>query len=231
MVKKNTNLSKSTVIRSLQCQKSLYLYKNFYDLRDKISPEQQAVFDRGHRMGAQAQDLFPGGEDMSPSKPWLFKGAVKNTEERLHQLWPVTLYEAAFRFDQVLIYLDILVNKAGKWYGYEVKSSRRISATYLKDAAIQYYVITNSGLKLEDMSIIHVREDFDPEIHLNAEDIFITVSVMKEVLALQDFVHESIQNARQTLELDEVPEIPVGDHCSSPYPCDFKGTCWRGREI
>ncbi|MCP4122527.1 MAG: hypothetical protein GY751_12310 [Bacteroidetes bacterium] len=229
MASKNSNLSKSTVIRSLQCQKSLYLYKNFYNLRDKISPEQQAVFDRGHRMGAQAQDLFPGGEDMSPAKPWLFKAAVKNTDEQLHQLFPVTLYEAAFRFDQVLVYLDILVNKDDKWYGYEVKSSRRISATYLKDAAIQYYVITKSGLKLEDMSIIHVREDYNPEIHQSAEDIFVTVSVMEDVLSMQEFVQASILNAKNTLNQDEVPEIAVGDHCDNPYPCDYKGTCWRGR--
>jgi len=229
MASKNSNLSKSTVIRSLQCQKSLFLYKNFYDLRDKISPEQQAVFDRGHRMGAQAQDLFPGGEDMSPSKPWLFKGAVKNTDERVHQLFPVTLYEAAFRFDQVLVYLDILVNKDGGWYGYEVKSSRRISQTYLKDAAIQYYVITQSGLKLEDMSIVHVREDYNPKVHQSAEDIFVIVSVMDEVLSMQEFVHASILNAKNTLNQDEVPEIAVGDHCDNPYPCDFKGTCWRGR--
>ncbi|RZL01019.1 MAG: fungal specific transcription factor domain-containing protein [Pedobacter sp.] len=34
-------LSKSTFIRSLQCQKSLYLYKRHTYLRDKISEEQQ----------------------------------------------------------------------------------------------------------------------------------------------------------------------------------------------
>ena len=228
MRSKNTNLSKSTVIRSLQCQKSLYLYKNFYDLRDKISPEQQAIFDRGHRMGVQAQDLFPGGEDMSPEKPWLFKGAVNKTHERVNQLFPVILYEAAFRFDQVLVYLDILANKNGQWYGYEVKSSRHISSTYIKDAAIQYNVITNSGIDLKDMTIIHVREDFDPELHKTAEDIFVFQSVLKEVLELQDFVRNAINSAKATLSQDEAPEIHVGDQCDNPYPCDFKGVCWKG---
>jgi hypothetical protein len=40
-------LSKSTFIRGLQCEKSLYLYKHNYNLRDGISSQLQAIFNQG----------------------------------------------------------------------------------------------------------------------------------------------------------------------------------------
>lgn len=59
-------LSKSTFIKGYHCLKSLYLYKNRIFLRDKITAEQRAKFKRGHEVGDLAQDLFPGGIDVSP---------------------------------------------------------------------------------------------------------------------------------------------------------------------
>ena len=59
-------LSKSTFIRGLQCEKSLYLYKKHYKLKDPISPTLQAVFDQGNQVGLLAHELFSGGVDSSP---------------------------------------------------------------------------------------------------------------------------------------------------------------------
>jgi len=43
---KKSRLSKSTFIRGLQCEKSLYLYKHHYRLKDPTPPSLQAVFDQ-----------------------------------------------------------------------------------------------------------------------------------------------------------------------------------------
>ena len=55
---KKATLSKSTFLRGLQCHKSLYLYKNFYKLRDEISSSQQAIFNQGTNVGILAQELL-----------------------------------------------------------------------------------------------------------------------------------------------------------------------------
>jgi hypothetical protein len=232
--KKNLNLSKSTLIRSLQCQKSLYLYKNFFHLRDPVSPEQQAVFNRGHNIGTRAQKInsFRGGVDVSPPKPWLYARPVKETRNYVTSILPPVIYEAAFRYGTTLVYLDILEPKNNAWYAYEVKSSKRISETYIRDAAIQYYVITKSGLVLNDFRIIYVKEDFDYEACTSLDDVpddelFRDESVLERILPLQEFVEETIANALATLEGDEVPDICMGQHCDTPYPCDFKGACSR----
>ena len=46
----------------------------------------------------------------------------------------------------------------GEWIAYEVKSSYGISETFILDAAFQYYVISNSGLRLKDFKIIYASE-------------------------------------------------------------------------
>ena len=135
-------LSKSTFLRGLQCSKSLYLYKYFIQRRDSVSPEQQAIFNRGNNVGLLAQKLFPGGTDATPSKRSNNIEAVTNTR-KLIESGAEVIYEAAFQHEQVLAILDVLVKKDGQWYAYEVKSSTKISPTYLLDASLQYWVITN----------------------------------------------------------------------------------------
>ena len=60
-------LSKSTFIRGLQCEKSLYLYKHFFNLKDPVPAAQKAIFDQGTKIGLLAQQLFPRGVDASPN--------------------------------------------------------------------------------------------------------------------------------------------------------------------
>jgi hypothetical protein len=196
-------------------------------LRDKLSPEQLAKFKRGSRLGILARQLFPGGIDLTPRSPSQYQKRVLETTEIIRQGKYDTLYEAVFQFDQLLIMLDILNRKDGEWYGYEVKSSLKISDTYLLDAAFQYYVITNSGLKLNDMFLVYVNKDylFDEDLKLN--DIFIFESVLEKVLELQDYVKEKVMEEKATLQLKSSPKIDVGMHCLNPYPCDFTGHCWK----
>jgi len=220
-------LSKSTFIRGNQCLKSLYLNKKRPFLRDKLSPGQLAKFKRGTKLGKLAQDLFPGGIDLSPRSPSQYQKRVLETTEIIKQGNYDTLYEAVFQFDQLLIMLDILNNDNGDWIGYEVKSSLRISDTYLLDAAFQYYVISNSGLPLKDIFLIYVNKDYSFEGDINLKELFVFESVLDKVLNLQDYISEKVIREKETLMLNSSPKIEVGEHCFAPYPCDFLGHCWK----
>ena len=54
-------LSKSQYVRSLQCQKSLWLYRNRKDLAEPVTPDQKMVFDQGTEVGIMAHQRVPGG--------------------------------------------------------------------------------------------------------------------------------------------------------------------------
>lgn len=220
-------LSKSTYIRGRQCQKSLYLNKKRPFLRDKISPEQLAKFKRGTDVGILAQSLFPGGVDCKPKSPAQYAAKIAETAAMMAKPEVHTIYEAVFQWEEVLIILDILARHNDGWHAYEVKSSLRISETFLQDAALQYYVLTGSGVKLHDFSIIHLDADYIFQENLELDKLFKTVSVLEEVRQHYDETGTNIRISKATLEAESSPKIPIGPWCHSPYPCDFIGHCWK----
>jgi hypothetical protein len=229
MAKKNNGLSKTSLLKSMQCGKALYLYKNNYQDRDPVSRALQDKFDRGHRVGMLAREIFPGGKDCSPPTVFQYDQSIAATKALVMRGEPV-IYEAAFKHEGVMVALDILCYRDGKWYGYEVKSSIRTSRTYLQDAAIQYHVITKSGLPLEDILLVHLNGNYTRKGEIDLQQLFRLVSVKEEVLEQQAEIENAILAAREVLSLSSAPEQETGVHCYRPYPCDFLGTCWKGLE-
>lgn len=219
-------LSKSTYLRGLQCQKSLYLNKYNPELKDPVSASQQAVFDMGHEVGKTARKLFPWGVDATRGDHFKISAAVEYTK-RLIDEGTERIYEAAFIYNGVLCYMDILVNENGKWKAYEVKGSTSLKDYYIDDASIQYYIINGSGLELEDISIIYINNQYVRKDALNLNELFIIESVSERVKARQAEVGTKLEECFQTLSLPFPPDIDIGPYCDEPYDCDFKGFCWQ----
>ena len=221
-----SRLSKSTFIRGLQCEKSLYLYKHHYRLKDSTPSSLQAVFDQGTNVGLLAQELFPYGVDASPKNHFKMVESVGKTLKFISQGESI-IYEAAFLYNDVLAALDILVKDEEGWKAYEVKSSTKVSETYIKDAAIQYYTITNSGIDLKDISIVHINNQYTKDGELDIHQLFAIESVYDQVLEFLPRIPNEVRRFKNVIESPEVPNIDIGNHCSDPYDCDFKGTCWK----
>lgn len=220
-------LSKSTFIRGTQCLKSLYLNKKRPFLRDRLSDAQRAVFKRGTDVGVLAQQLFPGGIDVKPRSPAQYRKKATETQEIIRTNTHTVLYEATFQHDRLLVLLDILVKNSKGWTAYEVKSSLKISETYLLDAAFQYYVITRSGVPLEDFFLVTLNPDYCLGDRLDVQQLFTRNSVLEEVKRLQPFIEEQIEKEKEALLATSSPQIPIGTRCHHPYPCDFLGHCWK----
>lgn len=219
-------LSKTSFLKSVQCQKAFFLYKNHYNLKDPLSPEKQSIFNRGHKVGVLAQSLFPGGIDVSPTHVFKFSDSVTRTKELIENGQEV-IYEAAFIFNGTLVALDILVKRDDKWYAYEVKSSLKISQAYVMDASLQYYVIKNCLPALEDISLITLNADYKLGEQLELDKLFKVTSVKKDAEKNIDFITHHIELAKETHQKNSLPEVKIGGHCFSPYPCDFMGLCWK----
>lgn len=225
----NTNkhlLSKSSFLKGLQCSKLLYLYKYHYNWKDAITADEQAKFSNGTNVGVLAQQLFPGGIDASPKNYKNFQPSITLTQKLIKEGTEV-IYEAAFNHKQVLAAMDILVKKNNAWCAYEVKSATRISAVNIQDAALQYYVISQSGIELEDISIITINNQYVRDSHLDIHKLFSIQSVLKEALAMQDIIHNKIIELKEVIDLPFIPVKNIGEHCFSPYKCNFMGHCWK----
>jgi len=219
-------LSKSSFVRSVQCLKSFHLYKHHYYLKDPLSKDKQAIFSRGIDVGKIAQQLFPGGIDVSPENIRDFEQSVERTKQ-LIDAGEKTIYEAAFIYNEVLVAVDILVKENNQWFAYEVKSSLKISAAYVLDASLQYYVIKNCLPQLEDFFIVVLNSEYVLGDELNINELFRKKSILVDAKKNLSFVENRISAAKSIAENPRIPDIKIGAHCFKPYVCDFFGSCWK----
>lgn len=220
-------LSKSTYIKGEQCEKALFLFKNRPFLRDKLSMEQRAKFKRGTDVGILAQQLFPGGINMTPGSPTQFSKKAAETLKNLTNPAINVMYEAVFQYDDTLIMLDIIVREGDKWRAIEVKSSLSISQTYMKDAALQYYVLKGCEVPLSDIQLMYINADYVKNGDLDLSQLFVFQSVKDYAEQYQDVIAKNIAHFKDIIKQPHSPKIPIGDQCDTPYRCEFHGHCWK----
>lgn len=191
---------------------------------DELSEMQKSIFKRGTNVGELAQQLFPGGEVAAQGDPPNYEKALLRTQELIKSGAKV-IYEAAFTFNEVLSIADIIVKESNYWKIFEVKSSTSISETYINDAALQYYVISNQGIKVKDFSIIYINNQYVRNGKLDLGKLFTTESVLGLILPLQDTVKENIVKFKKVLLKKQIPDIDIGEHCYNPYICGFYNYC------
>ena len=202
------------------------MHKYMPELRDDQDEGQAAIFQQGTDIGMLARGLFPGGVDATPTSAYEYQQAVFNTAKYIDEGHTV-IYEAAFQFEGILCAIDILVKKNNKWYAYEVKGSTKVKDIFLQDAALQYYVITNSGLELEDICLIHLNTSYIRHGELDIECLFSKPSIRHHMPAFQPDIKIKVEELKAVLKLKQMPDLKVGVHCDNPYTCDFSGHCHK----
>lgn len=224
--KVKSSISKTNFIRGLQCAKSLYLYKYYPHLRKQADEKLKQLFQTGYDVGILARDLFPGGICASNNESYNIEESLQRTAKLIKESFGV-IYEGAFEHDGLLCINDIFVNDGGNWAAYEVKAGTGISETYLWDAAFQYYVISSTGVILNDFSIIYLNKEYHREGDLDLKNLFIIESVIDPVLQYQEEIKRNVDRFNQLLSHSEIPDREIGIHCFDPYECDFKDHCWE----
>ena len=219
-------LSKSTFMRGVKCEKNLYLNKHRKELRDDLTAQQKAVFTQGSNVGELAQQLFPGGIDLTPESFYDFGKSIFKTKQAIAKGEPV-IYEAAFICNGVLAAMDIMVKSENGYEAYEVKSSTEVKDVYIQDVALQTYVIQNCGIQLEDVSVIHINNQYIKNGPIEINELFTIVSIWDEIQNPLAAVPNQIAHFKAVLKSGEVPEVKIGAQCNNPYTCDFMGHCWK----
>jgi hypothetical protein len=221
-------LSKSTFMYGCQCPKRLYLHKFRPELRNP-EEEEQSIFSTGTNVGILARDLFHGGINAEPPDTFSYHLSVEQTQKYIKE-GATVIYEAAFNFEGVLCAIDILVKEKNKWFAFEVKGTTKIKEQHITDAALQYYVITNSGLQLEDISIIHLNNQYVRRGEIEVQKLFTKESILNLVIEQQEFIQAKIVELKNIIATNEMPVIAVGAQCSKPYECNFTNYCWANIE-
>jgi hypothetical protein len=218
-------ISKTSFLKFEQCPKAFYFYRNHPYLRDKAGIDKQLTFRRGHDVGYFARQLFPGGIDVYETAA-NSENAVAITAQLIKQKIAV-IYEAAFLFDGVLILVDILCRDGEKYTAYEVKSSLKVSETYLKDACLQYYVLKNALEGFHNLFLVTLNPDYELQGTVDPRKLFRKRSVKERAEENTAYFQFQVSAANKVLEQNAIPNIPIGIQCFRPYQCDYFGTCWK----
>jgi hypothetical protein len=218
-------LSKSLLLKGMQCPRALWLSKHPPAFTFPADPAKEARFAAGTEVGLLAQQLFPGGTEV-PFAGLTIPGQIARTRE-LIEAGAAVIYEAAFEYDGIFVKADILVRCGDAWEVYEVKSSTEVKAVYLDDVAIQHYVLHHAGLSVAKLFVVHVDTGYVRRGALEVERLFARREVTAEALARQAGLPALISRLRVTLAGSGEPAIDIGVQCHDPYPCDFIPWCWR----
>jgi Domain of unknown function(DUF2779) len=217
-------LSKSLLLKGLQCPKALWLAKNPPAFEFPPRPALEARFAAGTEVGVLAQQLFPGGIEV-PFTGLSVAEQVARTRTLIAEGVSV-IYEASFAFDGIFVKVDILVRDGEAWQIHEVKMATAVKEVNLNDVAIQYYVLTNCGLPLSRAFLVHIDNSYLRRGPIDVQRLFASEEVTEAALSRQPQLPEVVTALRETLKGDE-PGIDIGPWCHAPYECDFIPHCWR----
>ena len=220
-------ISKSQFMMGLQCLKRLWLYNYRRDLVPPLGPEQRHLFDEGHAIGALAREYYAGGVLVDADFRQLPQ-AIKQTAG-LVEGGAGVIYEGAFVFNNVLVRCDILKrNRDGSWDLAEVKGSTAAKDEHLRDVAVQRYVLEGAGLRIRKTLLMHIDGAFVKNGPLDAKKFFTRQDITGETSALLPETGRDLEKFMETLAAPAAPETGIGQHCSTPYNCEFRAHCWKG---
>ena len=115
-----------------------------------------------------------------------------------------TLYEAAFKYDDIFVKVDILHKGKSGWELYEVKSSTGLKDIYQPDISVQYYVLNGAGIPVTRAFLVHINNQYVRQGDIDPFQLFTIVDMTDSVEAFQISVREEIEKQKEML-MGDVP--------------------------
>jgi hypothetical protein len=224
-------LSKSKLQAFVQCPKRLWLQVNDPDHAEKDEMAELILL-RGTAFGEAVRDCFPEGVLINERGP---DAAVRKTAE----LWAefaagrtrVPVFEAAFAFNDVVVYADVLEpDTDNTWRLIEIKSSVLKEedpprGDYIRDAAAQTWVLERCGLTISHIELGQPTKQFVLPHTKSINGILSRVDVTEAARALSADIEATIEAALTLLTEKAEPAVEMGSHCKSPNKCSFIRYC------
>jgi hypothetical protein len=217
-------ITKSAYMQGLQCPKLLWHRFHEPDAMPEPGALTEAVFEQSREVGNLAKQLFPYGIEVGAGILDL-RQTVALTRQALEHRRP--LFEAAFASNQAYARCDIL-NPVGadRWDLYEVKASTSAKPVYIHDIALQVRVLRDAGTNVRKYYLVFINSEYVRQGDLNPEQFFVREDVTDAVDELLTDVEANLDRMQEVIALEASPEVAIGPHCNSPYPCPLQDRCW-----
>lgn len=207
-------LTKSRFIIGLQCPVWLWKAVNAKHELPEIDASTQAKFDTGNEVGLLAQKLYEGGTAITTGN---FSANLMLTKRLIEQHIP--LFEAGFCTDNLYCRVDILNPTEGGWDIIEVKSSTKAKEEHLYDLAFQKHVLEKSGLKINNLAVIHLNNQYVRQGMIEPEKLFTKTDVTKDVEAVEAQIPKLIKEQFAIINQPSCPTTTLTGQCKPYYDC------------
>jgi Domain of unknown function(DUF2779) len=195
---KNTHtLTKSDFILFLKCKNELWLKKNHKELfKHKMKPETKFLSEQGYLVQEYAEKMI--SETVSPK----MKSEVKAIYENLY------------------LRADIVVPTKNGVDIYEVKSSTQVKDQYVYDIAFQKYVFEKSGIKVNNVYLIKINNQYVRRGDIDVKELFDVVKLNNEVNVKLEETERLIKEANDFINGPD-PELRLKDNCEDHKKCPY----------
>jgi hypothetical protein len=216
------NLSKSKYLNGLQCHRLLWVAVNDAGRMPPTDAATQYVFDQGHLVGELAHRLYSDGINLDTSS---IAGNLRQTQASLPLRKP--LFEAGFSANRMYCRLDVL-NPAGEdeWDIIEVKSTNSAKDEHVLDVDFQRHCCLNAGLKVRNCHVMHLDKNYIKQGEIDPGRLFTVQDVTPRLDTVPGQFEGRLAALLAVVDSGKCPEVAVGRHCNSPYPCPLHGECW-----
>ncbi len=221
-------LSKSKLIAYRQCPRRLWLEIHQPEARHD-SAGTEGRFKVGAQVGEIARECYdPTGSGvlLDPMKDGI-EACLLRTSRLLAEGAPI--FEAGFRAEGALAFADVALpvgsGEPGLWRLVEVKSATSVKDYHRDDVAIQHFVATASGCRLDAVALACIDSTWVYAGDDNYDGLLVEHDLTDECERRADEVRDWIADAQRVLEQPDSPQVTTGSHCTSPFECGFLNHC------
>jgi predicted RecB family nuclease len=217
-------ISKSKFVAGCQCLKRLYFQVHQPELAAEPDDSAEAIIEQGHEVGMLARQMFPGGVEVGNGRN--LDQAIRVTRELVANREVPAIFEGVFEHQNVFVKVDILHRRRdGRWRLIEVKSTTDVRDHHLEDVAIQYRVVSRSGLDIASACLAHVNRSYLRDGSIDPRRFFKVRNLTRRVERLQTKVTFQLRSEFTVLAMSKAPDVAHGRHCTNPITCEFFDHC------
>jgi hypothetical protein len=210
--------TKTRFIAGLQCARHLYLMIHHPEL---ATPVVSPMMITGEVVEQHARREFPEAVTVERNAAL---DPFQQTQALLADESVKVIFQAALRYEDVDVFVDVLQREGDGWNLVEIKAASGVKDYHIDDVAIQAWVATHAGLNMRHFQLMHIDSDFVYQGSHDYAGLFQVEDVTEKIHAHLPFVERTLVQFRQMLG-EPQPDIHVGSHCNHPHPCEFKPYC------
>ena len=200
-------ISKSEYLMFLKHPAWLWLKKHDKSKLPEPDASLQALFDMGNEFEQYAEQLFPEATRLGFTDYKEYLDLPARTRQALEG-GAKTIFQGRFEADNITCIIDVLDRVSDTEFDlYEIKASTEPKPEHEHDLAFQVIVLTGAGIKIRNISIINVNNQYVRDGEINVAEILKTTDVTGAVRGKIEKTESNIQRAIRVVESSERPDI------------------------